>query len=83
MHSKFTLIAILFFPLSLYAWTSNSTNKQIIKEFSEYTQPESSAKYDNKSGGLIFLESKIVQGNMSAVYTRDEKNLTDKITLKL
>ncbi len=83
MYSKFIFIAFLSFPLSMYAWTSNSTNKQIIKEFSEYIQPESSAKYDNKSGVLIFLESKIVQGNMSAVYTRDEKNLTDKITLKI
>jgi hypothetical protein len=65
-----TLAIASMFLSTANAWNANSTTDQILREFSDYEQPEASGKT-------------LVRGNMRVQYIRNEKRLTDKIVIKI
>lgn len=67
---KLLLLALIILPLSTWAWDSNSSTEQILQEFTAYVQPKLSG-------------NTLVQWNMKVQYIRNEKNLTDKIVIKV
>ncbi len=65
-----SVILMLLFPITTFAWNSKSSYKDILQEFNNYSQP-------NVSTGALF------QWKMSAKYTANKKTLTDTITVKI
>lgn len=69
----FVLLVSIFFITyvnPVWAWDSGSADKTILSELLEYTQPKPTG-------------TSITEWNMSAVYIRDVKTLTDRIIIKI